>query len=144
MGGQLVKNKLFFFYSYEGRRDATAQGETRVVPRASLGQGIINYTYCPDAACNAPARASLTAAQVQQAYQDTGINQAALAALAAAAASYPANDTTVGDGLNTGGFRFNAPTPVKLSSHSARFDYTLTSKQNLFVRLNYINDTQIL
>jgi hypothetical protein len=144
LGGPIVKNKLFFFYSYEGRRDATAQGETRVVPLASLGQGIINYTYCPDAACNAPARASLTAAQVQQAYQDTGINQAALVALAGAAASYPANDTTVGDGLNTGGFRFNAPTPVKLSSHSARFDYTLTSKQNLFVRLNYINDTQIL
>lgn len=144
LGGPIWKNKLFFFYSYEGRRDATAQGETRVVPLASLGQGIINYTYCPDAACNSPVRASLTAAQVQQVYADTGINQAALAALAAAAAKYSANDTTVGDGLNTSGFRFNAPTPVKLNSHSARLDYTLTSKQNLFVRLNYINDTQVL
>ena len=144
LGGPVLKNKVFFFYSYEGRRDATATGETRVVPLASLGQGIINYTYCLDAGCNAPARASLTAAQVQQAYGDTGINQAALQALAAAAAKYPANDTTVGDGLNTGGFRFNAPTPVKLNSHVARLDYTLTARQNLFVRLNYINDTQIL
>jgi len=144
LGGPILKNKVFFFYSYEGRRDATATGETRVVPLATLGQGIMTYTYCLDAACNAPARASLTAAQVQQAYSDTGIDQAALQALAAAAAKYPANDTTVGDGLNTGGFRFNAPTPVKLNSHVARLDYTLTSRQNLFVRLNYINDTQVL
>ena len=144
LGGPILRNKVFFFYSYEGRRDATATGETRVVPLASLGQGIINYTYCLDAACNAPARASLTAAQLQQAYADTGIDQAALQALAAAAAKYPANDTTVGDGLNTGGFRFNAPTPVKLNSHVARLDYTLNNRQNLFVRLNYINDTQVL
>jgi Carboxypeptidase regulatory-like domain len=143
-GGPIIKNKLFFFYSYDGRRDATASSETRIVPLATLGQGIINYTYCPDAACNTPARASLTAAQVQQVYSDTGINQTALAALAAAAAKYPANDTSVGDGLNTGGFRFNAPTPIKLNSHSARFDYTINGRQNLFVRLNYISDTQIL
>jgi carboxypeptidase family protein len=144
LGGPIVKDKLFFFYSYEGRRDATAQGETRIVPLASLGQGIINYTYCTNAACATKPQASLNLTQLQQAYSATGINQAALNALAAAAAKYPANDTTVGDGLNTGGFRFNAPTPVKLNSHSARFDYTLNRKQNLFVRLNYINDSQTL
>lgn len=144
LGGPVLKNRLFFFYSYEGRRDATASPETRIVPLASLGQGIINYTYCLDAACNAPAKASLSAAQVPQVYTDTGINQAALQALGAAAAKYPANDTSVGDGLNTSGFRFNAPTPIKLNSHSARFDYTVNNRQNLFVRLNYINDTQVL
>lgn len=144
IGGPIVKNKLFFFYSYDGRRDATATSETRIVPLATLGQGIVNYTYCPDAACNTPQAASLTAAQVAQVYADTGINQLALQALANAAAKYPANDTSVGDGLNTSGFRFNAPTPIKLNSHSARFDYTINTKQNLFVRLNYINDTQTL
>jgi hypothetical protein len=143
LGGPIVKNKLFFFYSYEGRRDATSTGETRIVPLASLGNGIINYTYCTDAACNNPLPASLNLAQNQQAYQDTGINPAALAALAAAAAKYPANDTTVGDQLNTSGFRFNAPTPVKLNSHVARLDYTLNGKQGLFARLNYISDTQV-
>jgi hypothetical protein len=144
LGGPILKNKLFFFYSYEGRRDATAQVVTRIVPLASLGQGIINYTYCTDAACNAPQPALLNLAQNQQAYQDAGINPAALAALAAAAGKYPANDTTVGDQLNTGGFRFNAPTPIKLNSHVARFDYTLNANQNLFVRLNAIHDKQIL
>jgi hypothetical protein len=146
LGGPILKNKLFFFYSYEGRRDATSTGETRTVPLPSLGQGIINYTYCtavtPTDPCGPVAQASLNLAQNQAAYSAAGINPAALAALAAAAAKYPANDTTAGDQLNTGGFRFNAPTPIKLNSHVARFDYTLTGNQNLFVRLNYINDTQ--
>jgi hypothetical protein len=143
LGGPILKNKLFFFYSYEGRRDATATGVTRTVPLANLGQGTINYTYCTDATCNTLASASLNLAQNQAAYAAAGINPAATAALAAAAAKYPANDTTAGDQLNTGGFRFNAPTPIKLNSHVARIDYTMTGSQNLFVRLNYINDTQI-
>src|SRR5467141_2583400 len=144
LGGPILKNKLFFFYSYEGRRDATSTGKTRIVPLASLGKGIINYTYCTDLTCNTTASALLNLTQNQQAYQDTGVNPAALAALTAAATKYPANDTTVGDQLNTSGFRFNAPTPVKLNSHIARFDYTLNSKQNIFVRLNTIYDKQEL
>jgi len=144
LGGPIVKDKLYFFYSFEARRDATATSETRIVPLPSLGQGNINYTYCADAACNSTPQATLSLAQVQQAYQDTGINQAALDALTAAANKYQANDTTVGDGLNTGGFRFNAPTPVSLNSHALRLDYNLTSKQNLFLRLNVIYDHQAL
>jgi hypothetical protein len=140
LGGPIVKDKLFFFYSFEGRREATAEPVTQIVPLPTLGQGIINYTYCPDAACNATPQASVDLAQSQQIYSDTGINPAALSALAAAAAKYPANDTSVGDGLNTSGFRFNAPRFTKLSSHFAKFDYVLTKNQNIFVRLNYISD----
>jgi len=144
IGGPIWKNKIFFFYSYEGRRDATAQSEHQIVPLPSLGQGTLNYTYCPDVACNNPLPASLTLDQVKQVYPDTGINQAALDALAAAAAKYPANDTTIGDGLNTGGFRFNAPTPIILNSHILRLDYNLTGSQSLFARINVIHDHQTL
>lgn len=142
LGGPVVKDKLFFFYSYEGRRDATAVPVTQVVPLPSLGQGTIKYTYCTDPSCNNLATASLNLAQNQQVYSAAGINPAAMAALAAAAAKYPANDTTVGDGLNTSGFRFNSSTPVRLNSHFARFDYVPTHDQNVFVRLNVIDDHQ--
>jgi hypothetical protein len=144
LGGPILKDRLFFFYSYEGRRDATATSVTRTVPLPNLGQGIINYTYCTDAACNTTPQASLNLSQNQGAYADTGINATALQALADAATKYPANDPTGGDGLNTSGFRFNAPTPVQLNSHLARLDYTIASNQNLFVRANVIYDKQTL
>ncbi len=142
LGGPILKNKAFFFYSYEGLREATSAAVTRIVPLASLGQGTIRYSYCTDPSCNTLAKASLNLAQNQQVYSTAGIDPAALAALAAAAQKYPANDTTVGDGLNTGGFRFNSPTPLRLNSHFARFDFVPAHDQNVFVRLNVIDDHQ--
>jgi hypothetical protein len=87
----------------------------------------------------------LTIAEINAAYASVGanpgINQTALNFLAAAAARYPANDTTTGDGLNTSGFRFNARTPTELNTYIARLDFNLTDRQTLFVRGNYQNDT---
>ena len=63
-----------------------------------------------------------------------------LAVLADAARRYPANDTTVGDGLNTGGFRFNAKTPARLNTYITRMDFNLTNRQTLYFRGNYQRD----
>ncbi|HZE71046.1 MAG TPA: TonB-dependent receptor [Pyrinomonadaceae bacterium] len=139
IGGPILKDRAFFFYSYEGRRDASQSTiDPRIVPLASLGQGLLRYVN-PSGGVT-----TLSAAQVNTIFSTSGAtvgtNPVAIAALAAAAAKYPANDFTVGDTLNTGGFRFNAPTPVKLNSHAAKFDLNITSKQQLFVRANVIYD----
>jgi hypothetical protein len=147
LGGPIVKNRAFFFYSYEGRRDAQAQPVTTVVPlnRSSdpndprtLGDGTVHYAYGNGQI------GSLDLSQLQAVYPDAGINAAALAAFADAESKYPANDTSQGDQLNTGGFRFNSPTPVKLNSHVAKLDFNLTSRQTAFARLNVIYDHQTL
>ena len=50
---------------------------------------------------------------------------------------YPhANDLTVGDGVNTGGFRFDAPAGLTENEYVARVDYNLSSKMRLFGRFS--------
>jgi hypothetical protein len=142
IGGPIFKDRAFFFYSYEGQRDRREVSALRDVPLASLGQGIIRFR---NTAGNV---VSLTCAQLTTIFPNTqGCNPAALSVLASAAARYPANDFTIGDStaetpLNTAGFRFNAPKSVKNNSQTLKFDFNITSKQQAFVRGNYIEDAE--
>ncbi|HEU0252310.1 MAG TPA: carboxypeptidase-like regulatory domain-containing protein, partial [Pyrinomonadaceae bacterium] len=41
--GPIVKDRFFFFYNYEARRDARQGTVNRLVPLASLGQGLLRF-----------------------------------------------------------------------------------------------------
>ena len=151
LGGPVKKDKIFFFGTYEGFREATATSVLREVPLPTLGQGIVRYrtdSGASDPSCPAGTPSGvrcLNIGQINSLYTAAngvtpGINAAARAALAAAAQRYPANDGGVGDGLNSSGFRFNARTPARLNTFITRLDFNLTSRQTLFVRGNYQHD----
>ncbi len=142
VGGPIIKDRAFFFYSYEADRRVTQTSVgPRIVPMASLGRGEVRFTNPSGGITTLTPANMLTIFGPANNSSLNGENPVAVAALAAAAAKYPANDCNAGDRcVNTGGFRFNAPTPVTLNSHAAKFDFNLTSKQQVYVRSNVIYD----
>jgi hypothetical protein len=136
IGGPIKKDRFFFFYTYDGRRDSAEESVLQTVPLASLGRGEVRF---PNSSGGVT---TLTAANINTIFPQVGVNPIGLAVLADAAARYPANSTSVGDGFNTGGFRFNAPTSVNNNTNIVRLDYNLTedSRHLLFFRGNYQQD----
>ncbi|MBS1793060.1 MAG: TonB-dependent receptor [Acidobacteria bacterium] len=148
--GPIKKDRLFFAVFYERFEENSETPVTREVPLPSLGQGFIKYRTdgqapagtngCTPAIANGVA--TLTIAQINACYTNAygltpGINPVALTFLAAAAGRYTANDSTVGDGLNTSGYRFNAKTPIRQNVVTTRLDGKLNAKQDVFARFQY-------
>ncbi len=136
-GGPIVRDRFFFFYSYEGQFQKQDASVNRTVPLPHLAQGEIRFQgtgpSCAGGNC------TIQLAEFNQIFsQINGANPLALSVLAGAPAS---NNTSIGDGLNTGGFRFNSPTTVKENTHIARFDWNPSNSHGLFFRGNYQWDT---
>ena len=151
--GPIVKDRLFFFYNYEARQDARQQTINRLVPLASLGQGLLKFNAQPPSVNGVlppPVPVTLTPTQLNALTTNglasgtplVDLNPVTVNILANAASKYPSNNTDLGDGVNTGGYRFNAPLPVKLQAHVLRLDYNVTrdSKHIVFFRGNYQQD----
>jgi len=147
VGGPLWKDKAFFFFDYNGRRDTLAAQAERTVPTStflnSAGSGSDIITYFTN--ITAGTTSSINAPQVA-AYdpQGQGFDSALMAQLSGSCGPrprcYPApNDFTgdKGDLLNTAGFRFNAPTPYIENNYVGKVDITPFEKHHLFGRVTY-------
>lgn len=142
------KDRLFFFFDYEGRRDRQGIPSVRIVPLDNFRNGSIGYIN-NTAGCTSQSRVNttpqcisyLTPAQIAS-RDPLGIGPNA-AFLNYVNGRYPrANDLTQGDGINTGGFRFNAASQREDNTYTTRIDANISDTQKIFARLNIARRTQ--
>ncbi len=138
LGGPIKKDRAFYFFNYERRIDASAQGVERMVPTENMKQGILTFA---DGDGNIH---TLSPAQIQQIDPlGIGINQGYLNILK----QYPAgNDPAFGTdgGLNFTGFRFNAPSRLDNRAYVGKMDFILdgAAHHTLSIRGTLSNSNQ--
>ncbi len=112
LGGPVWKEKLFFFFNYEGGRQRTTVDTTRIVPTQSLRDGLLRFR---DASGSVNTVNPLTFDP-----RNIGSNPQILASLRLLPLP---NNPAFGDGLNTGGFTANLPLTQDYDFGLLRLDY---------------------
>jgi hypothetical protein len=124
IGGPVFKNKTFFFVNTRFKQTKSQATQVRTVLRPSTRSGVFSYltpgtqnVQTFDIKANDPRR--------------IGIDPQVAKILALLP---DPNDNTIGDGLNTGGYRFNAPTNGTERQVTGKIEHQLTASNRIFFR----------
>lgn len=145
LGGPIRRGKAFFFFNYDGQRRTQEVSTVHTVPTAALREGTYrfvtqacpgqtaarNFPGCVDASGNpvVPVSSySFVANDPRRLGLDPVMQGEILKFL-----PLP-NDFSVGDGLNTAGYRWNSPVQAPWDTTTTRIDYQFNATHALFGR----------
>jgi Carboxypeptidase regulatory-like domain/TonB dependent receptor len=154
IGGPIKKDKLFYFFNYEGQRTGTHQVVGATLPTTTFMAGDLTYE---DTSGNydllqANQVASLDAPCESNTFNGQPVCPNGPGANAAVLAYYANNvkpkvapitggSPILGDGYNSGAYFFTSPAPSTLNTSILKIDYAMNSKNHFFVRGNLQKDT---
>ncbi len=158
IGGPIFRDKTFFFFGYQQTRESKGVSVNRTVYTAEARQGIFrfldNMQAIPERVaanpglicsvnlmqCNPTVQAALGRSCVDSRFNLTtpSTPDPFITGKVFGAIPLP-NNFTVGDGLNTGGFRFNASVRTVEHLPSFRLDHRFNEKHAFFGTINYLD-----
>jgi hypothetical protein len=121
VGGPILKDKLLFYFNYEGLRTHQQVPFDNTILTASAAQGIFTYK---DSVGNQHAVNLLT-------LRNISIDPTIKALMAEIPAPSQINNSLVGDGLNTGGYRFNMRDNGTRDNLSGKLDYNVSTRHSV-------------
>ena len=130
--GPVKRNKTFFFFNYQGSQIAQEVTRNRTVYSDLARRGIFQWKLGTgpvqqfDIAANDPRK--------------KGVDPAMAAIFKVTPLP---NNTDLGDGFNTAGFRFNNPAGSHSNQYTGKADHNLTSNHHLFFRYSWFRTYSI-
>jgi hypothetical protein len=127
IGGAIIKDKLFYFGVYEAYRLKQQVPRTNTIPTPTARQGILLY----------PVNGAVQRFDIMQAQglPMSKVMQGILSLVPAVG-----NNTSVGDGLNTTGYSFNARSNTTRDNVTGKVDYNLSTKHVFSGSYNWNRD----
>jgi hypothetical protein len=136
-GPVLLKDKGFFFFSYEGLRTRTSSLRDRTILLPSARQGI--FTYSDNANVTRTVNLfSLLPAGAGISGIDPFVAQNILSALPTVG-----NRTDIGDQLNTTGLSFNQPANSSRNVYTTRLDFDISERHTVNVVYDYNKENNL-
>jgi len=129
IGGPILKDKAYFFFNYYNSKIISSENEQRIVPLDNLRNGMVGYIN------SSGGTSYLSAAQVK-ALDPAAIGEDTTWVTGFDARFPHSNTATGGDGINSGGYSFNAPNNDYETNYVGKVDYNLTDRQKVFAKFS--------
>lgn len=138
--GKPLKNRAWFFFGWEEHRFHDSSSITRVVPTASLKSGLI--TLGGTTVDLAPGHISSNCGPNGTSLCDPRNKGMSPVVAKQLALYHTGNDSSVGDGVNTTGYTFSLPTPLRQDIGVVRTDFRINPKWGFFTTYHLSKTTR--